>query len=37
MLKKLGSMTKKTRDYMYYPAMFDGKLDSHGLQLYRFP
>ncbi len=36
MLKRLGFMTRKTKDATYFPIIFDGHLDVHGLQLYRF-
>ena len=36
MLKKLGSLKRKTKDDFVFPIVFDGRLDWHGMQLYKF-
>jgi hypothetical protein len=36
MLTKLGTFTRKTRDIMLLPIIPDGKLEMHGLMLYKF-
>jgi hypothetical protein len=36
MLIELGSFTKKTKDIVQVPFIYDGKLDERGMQLYKF-
>ena len=36
MLINLGSFTRATRDIVLVPFIFDGRIDFHGLQLYKF-
>jgi hypothetical protein len=35
MLKKLGSFTRETRDYLWVPYFFDGLTDIYGRMMYK--
>ena len=36
MLTELGSFVEDTKDIVLTPIIFDGRLNHHGLQLYKF-